>query len=184
MNPDEPEEWKAEIQSHREQKIETFQSQTDSPLSESARNSFSEIDFFPIDASFRLGGRLELFAEPTNATLEATQGPPISFEQVGQVGVELAGELSVLSVYRAPGVDALLLPFRDPTNGSSTWAHGRYLNIPAPDPKATDKSTPVDTVVDFNVAYHPLCVYDDTVRSAKAPTDNEFDVPIQAGERL
>lgn len=184
MNPEEPEDWKAEIRSHREQKIETFQSTTDSPLSESARNSFSEIDFFPIDASFRLGGRLELYSEPTTTTLEATQGPPISFEEVGQVGLELAGELSVISVYRAPGVDALLLPFRDSTNGSSTWEHGRYLNIPAPDPKATDESTPVDTVVDFNVAYHPLCVYDDTVRSAKPPTDNELDVPIQAGERL
>lgn len=183
MNQDDLEAWKQTIRSHRTQKNETFGSETESPLSESARESFDELDFFSIDPSFRVTGRLEMTGDPTTTTLETTHGPPMTFELVGQVGIKLHDELTVLTVYRAPEVETLLLPFRDETNGTTTWKHGRYLNIPAPDPDSGDDSTPVETVVDFNLAYHPLCVYDDTVRSAKPPTDNELGVPIRAGER-
>lgn len=184
MTQEDQKRWKTDIRTHREDKIETFESPTESPLSEQARSSFDGLDFFPIAASFRVRGRLEMRSEPTTTRLEATHGPPISFEEVGQVGVEFDSELTVLSVYRAPGVETLLVPFRDGTNGNATWEHGRYLNIPAPETTADTHSKPVETVLDFNVAYHPLCVYDETVRSAIPPTENQLPVSIPAGERL
>ena len=184
MTQEDRERWKNDIRTHREHKIETFESPTESPLSEQARSTFDGLNFFPIDPAFRIGGRLEMSAEPTTTRLEATRGPPMSFEKVGQVGVELDSELTVLSVYRAPGVETLLVPFRDGTNVDTTWEHGRYLNIPAPEPTAEADSRPLETVLDFNVAYHPLCVYDETVRSAIPPTENQLPVSIPAGERL
>ncbi|MDZ7850958.1 MAG: DUF1684 domain-containing protein [Halodesulfurarchaeum sp.] len=181
--------WIEAIQSHRTEKERTFTSETDTPLSKTAFARFDGLEFFPISAEYRLTGRFEAFAEPREASLDATRGPPMTFEQVGQLGVEFADELTVLSVYRAPGVESLLVPFRDQTNGEATWRHGRYLNVPAPDSTSADsenvdQSKPVVLSVDFNVAYHPLCVYDETIRSAKPPIDNELPIAIRVGERL
>ncbi|MFB6085752.1 MAG: DUF1684 domain-containing protein [Halodesulfurarchaeum sp.] len=181
--------WPEMIHTHRTEKEAAFASESDTPLSETARAQFDGLAFFPISAEYRLTGRLEPFEEPRDVTLDTTQGPPMSFEKVGQLGLELDGEFSVLAAYRAPGVPSLLVPFRDSTNGSTTWKHGRYLNVAAPKGTAgeedqIDRARPVDVTVDFNLAYHPLCVYDETVRSAKPPTDSELSVAIRAGERL
>ena len=106
----------------------------------------------------------------------------MAYDLVGQLGIELGDSLSVLDVYQAPGVDPLLIPFRDDTNGSETWAEGRYLTIE--DPWDGEDRGVRDVTVDFNAAYHPLCVYDSTVRSALPPSENRIDVAVSAGERL
>ncbi len=190
MNQNEPDEacWIETIRSHRTAKENTFASETDTPLSERAYSAFDGLEFYPISQEYHLTGRLELFSEPRDVSLDATRGPPMPFEHVGQIGMELEGDLSVLAVYRAPGVETLLLPFRDGTNGETTWTHGRYLNISAPDEERDSEQTtgtiPVETTVDFNLAYHPLCVYDEAVRSALPPTENNIPVAIRAGEKL
>lgn len=175
---DTEDEWAEAVQAHREEKERVFESPAETPLSEAARSQFDGLEFFPIDPAYRLTGRLEQFDEPREVELEATRGPPMSFAHVGQLGVEIEGDLTVLEVYQATGVDTLLLPFRDRTNGQETWANGRYVNLPAP-----EETGRVEVPVDFNLAYHPLCVYDQAVRSAKPPAENNFEVPIRAGER-
>ena len=175
------EQWAQSLQRGREEKEETFASAAQSPLSEAARDTFEGLSWFPLDESFVLAGRLE----PTDVEtvdLEATRGPPMAYDLVGQLGIEFEGSLSVLDVYQAPGVEALLLPFRDETNGTETWTEGRYLTIK--NPWAGADRQPTDVTVDFNAAYHPLCVYDSTVRSALPPAENRVDVAVRAGERL
>ncbi|AOW80320.1 hypothetical protein HTSR_1140 [Halodesulfurarchaeum formicicum] len=169
--------WIQAVREHRAAKSRAFES-ADSPLSESAQQSFDGLDFFPIDENYRVTGRFEPLSDPESVSLDATRGPPVSFEHVGQLGVEIAGELQVLAVYRAPGVDALLVPFRDDTNGTETWAKGRYLNLTAP-----AASGRVSVPVDFNLAYLPLCVYDETVSSAIPPMENEISTAVRAGEK-
>ncbi|MFB6109274.1 MAG: DUF1684 domain-containing protein [Halodesulfurarchaeum sp.] len=174
-------EWADLIRHHREEKQHTFTSAEGTPLSERALSAFDGLEFFPIDPDFRLTGRLEPFEDAREGTLEATRGPPMPFEHVGQLGIELGGELAVLEVYRATGADALLLPFRDETNGRETWEHGRYVNISAPG--ESERGSRIEVTVDFNLAYHPLCVHDPTVRSAKPPAENEIRASVRAGER-
>lgn len=181
MDEDESD-WRQELQTGRAEKTATYEDSTDSPLSESARETFEGLSWFPIDESYRVTARFEHFKTTRSDSLEATRGSPMSYDHVGQLGVTFDGDLTVLSVYRAPGVESLLLPFRDRTNGETTWKHGRYLTI---DPPPSEESGRVRTEVrvDFNRAYQPLCVYDDSVRSAKPPADNEIPHPIRAGER-
>ncbi|MGM0372463.1 MAG: DUF1684 domain-containing protein [Halobacteriota archaeon] len=169
--------WIEAVREHREAKSRAFES-ADSPLSETAQQRFDGLDFFPIDEQFRLTGRLEQLTDPESVSLEATRGPPVPFEHVGQLGVEIAGELHVLAVYRAQGVDALLVPFRDETNGEETWSQGRYLNLSPP-----EKPGRVSVRVDFNLAYHPLCVYDETTSSAIPPVENQISTAVRAGEK-
>ena len=173
--------WVRALERQREEKAETFSSAAETPLSEGALAAFDGLSWFRPDESFVRSGRLEPTKSET-VDLEATRGPPMAYDLVGQLGVELGGSLSVLDVYRAPGVTALLVPFRDATNGTETWTDGRYLTIENPWSGADRRPTTV--TIDLNTAYHPLCVYDSTVRSAIPPTENSFDVAVRAGERL
>ena len=47
------------------------------------------------------------------------------------------------------------MPFLDATSGSESYGAGRYLDL-YPEADGT-------YVLDFNLAYHPSCVYDPTV---------------------
>src|SRR6185295_14931363 len=70
----------------------------------------------------------------------------------------------------------LFVPFLDRTSGSETYGAGRYLDI-EPDEDGT-------YALDFNLAYHPSCVYDDRFSCPLTPAENRLDIPIEAGERL
>lgn len=174
--------WREAVRSHRSEKAATYASREETPLGDAAFADFDGLEFYPVDETVRVSGRLETVANPEPVSLAASRGPQMSFERVGQLGVTVDGEFAVLETFRAPGVEALLVPFRDRTNGSETWAKGRYLTLPGPD--GEESAEVLEVTVDFNLAYHPLCVYDPSVRSVLPPEENELPVPIRAGERL
>ena len=49
------------------------------------------------------------------------------------------------------------MPFLDATSGRETYGAGRYLDL-EPELDGT-------YALDFNLAYHPYCVYDETIRA-------------------
>jgi uncharacterized protein (DUF1684 family) len=69
----------------------------------------------------------------------------------------------------------LFLPFRDKTNGKTTYGAGRYLDISFP---ASDS-----IYLDFNKAYNPYCAYDDRWSCPLVPFENHLEVSILAGEK-
>jgi hypothetical protein len=171
--------WERRLQDHRRAKDEFFETDPDSPLPESARTDFEGLSYFRLDPELRIEARYEPFGAPEEVRLGATRGPDLEYERVGTVGFERAGDHHVLRVYRAPGVEDLLVPFRDETNGRETWQHGRYLSLSVDDPESAG-----EIVLDFNLAYHPFCVYEETYVSAIPPTENELPFGVRAGERL
>ena len=68
------------------------------------------------------------------------------------------------------------MPFLDPTSGTETYGAGRYLDL---DPEDDGTYT-----LDFNLAYHPSCVYDPKFSCPLTPAENRLPVRILAGERL
>ena len=70
----------------------------------------------------------------------------------------------------------LFVPFLDQTSGTETYGAGRYLDI-EPDEDGT-------YALDFNLAYHPSCVYDVRFSCPLTPAENRLDTRIEAGERL
>jgi uncharacterized protein (DUF1684 family) len=75
----------------------------------------------------------------------------------------------------------LFLPFRDATNGTSTYGGGRYLLDTA---KGADLGSVGDAlVVDFNYAYHPSCFHSARWTCPLAPPRNTLAVAVEAGER-
>ncbi|QPH55867.1 DUF1684 domain-containing protein [Pontivivens ytuae] len=77
----------------------------------------------------------------------------------------------------------LFLPFRDATNGDSTYGGGRYLVDAI---KGADLGLDPDgrLILDFNFAYHPSCALNPAYTCPLSPPENSLDVPIPAGERL
>jgi uncharacterized protein (DUF1684 family) len=69
------------------------------------------------------------------------------------------------------------VPFLDATSGAETYGAGRYLDL---DPDEADGSY----VLDFNLAYHPSCVYDPKYSCPLTPAENRLGARIEAGERL
>ena len=70
----------------------------------------------------------------------------------------------------------MFVPFLDATSGGETYGAGRYLDL-EPDEDGT-------YAIDFNLAYHPSCVYAPQFSCPLTPAENRVAVRIEAGERL
>ena len=68
------------------------------------------------------------------------------------------------------------MPFLDATSGTETYGAGRYLDL-----EPEDDGT---YILDFNLAYHPSCVYDAIFSCPLTPAENRLPVRVEAGERL
>ncbi len=76
----------------------------------------------------------------------------------------------------------VFLPFRDATNGRSTYGGGRYLLDTV---KGADLGHEADQIVlDFNYSYHQSCVYSERWSCPLAPPANRLTFAVEAGERL
>lgn len=97
----------------------------------------------------------------------------------------IAGAEHILNVYKAdPEIAAkfpeyaelLFIPFRDLTNGRTTYGVGRYIDIRKPSGNAV--------TLDFNLAYNPNCAYGtDKYSCPIPPKENFLKVEIRSGER-
>lgn len=70
----------------------------------------------------------------------------------------------------------LFLPYKDHTNGESSYGGGRYIKI------TTDDIANGKIHVDFNKSYNPWCAYSDGYNCPIPPMANHLDVAIEAGE--
>jgi uncharacterized protein (DUF1684 family) len=78
----------------------------------------------------------------------------------------------------------IFIPFRDDTNGSETYAAGRYLVDAAKSADLGGDPVAGTLIVDFNFAFQPSCAFDPRWACPLAPPENRLDLPIRAGERL
>jgi uncharacterized protein (DUF1684 family) len=69
------------------------------------------------------------------------------------------------------------VPFLDANAGGETYGAGRYLD---PVPVDAEEET---FAIDFNLAYNPLCAYNEMWSCPMTPEENRLDVAIRAGER-
>ncbi|MFB6070290.1 MAG: DUF1684 domain-containing protein [Halanaeroarchaeum sp.] len=170
--------WRDSVVEYREEK-DAFLGGEDSPLPDERRADFDGLVYFDPDPSYRVVARLQWVRDPETVALPANRGPDIEYERVATLGFSLHDEHHVLAAFRAPGQEDLLVPFADETNGTETARDGRYVALSLGDVETGD-----DVVLDFNLAYHPFCVYDDEFLAVLPPEENELPIAVRAGERL
>ena len=117
--------------------------------------------------------------------LPMSMGIPLDFTRIGEIELPFpVGARSLWLFWMAGYAGGLFLPFRDSTNGGSTYGAGRYLLDTA---KGADLGGGVangNLILDFNFAFHPSCAFDPAWSCPLAPPENRLDIAIEAGERL
>ena len=166
---------------YRADKDEYFRRGQGSPVPAAEREAFTGLPYFEVDEALRLEGlTLEPYAgaEPTSFQIPTSDGKLRDAARAGTFQFDLGGTRHRLTGYRfAEGADdSVFLPFLDATSGSETYGAGRYLDLyPEDDGTYT---------IDFNLAYHPSCVYDPRFSCPLTPAENRLPIRIEAGERL
>ncbi len=166
---------------YRRSKDQTFAHDADSPLLPEDRAHFGGLRYFAPDLGYRLEGvRAEPYAgEGTpDFTMQTSDGQTRRARRIATLRFELGGRPLALHAYGFADSEegSLFIPFADATSGQETYGAGRYLDL---EPEDDGSYT-----LDFNLAYHPLCVYSPYFSCPLPPAENRLPVRIEAGEML
>jgi uncharacterized protein (DUF1684 family) len=161
-----------------------------SPVPAGARGAF-EARHFDHDPALRFRAVVEPAPTLETPTLRLPNSgtDTLSFSRIGRVRLPFPAGEQTLSVFWMAGyAGGLFIPFRDATNGASTYAAGRYLvdaaksadlgADPGPEPGTWA------LILDFNFATHPSCAFDPRWACPLAPPENRLALEVRAGERL
>jgi uncharacterized protein (DUF1684 family) len=169
------------IEDFRARKDAYFKDAHGSPIPEGEREAFTGLPYYPIDETLKFEGlTLAPYTgdEPSNFHIPTSDGKLRPAHRAGVLEFTLDDQRLALTAYTFDGGDeeSLFVPFLDPSSGTETYGAGRYLDL---DPEDDGTYT-----LDFNLAYHPSCVYDMRFSCPLTPRENRLPVRIAAGERL
>ena len=169
------------IAEYRQDKDEFFRTSHGSPIPEADREAFDGLPYYPVDPGLRFDDlALEPYAgsEPVAFEIPTSDGRLRPAQRAGVFRFPLDGELRTLTAYAfaGGGNESLFVPFLDATSGTETYGAGRYMDVDAEEDGTYS--------VDFNLAYHPSCVYDPKFSCPLTPAENRLPVRIEAGEKL
>lgn len=170
-----------EVESFRADKDEFFRTNPRSPIPEAERDAFSGLPYYPVDEGRRFEDlRLEPYGgdEPSDFQIPTSDNQLKPAHRAGTFRFDLDGAPMQLTAYTFDGGDgsSLFVPFLDATSGTETYGAGRYMDL---EPEDDGSYT-----LDFNLAYHPSCVYDYRFSCPLTPAENRLRVRVEAGERL
>lgn len=138
------------------------------------RLNYAGIPSFDLEPSWRINARFE--AHSKGQTIEYLDA--LGFTRVsanpGRVVFERNGESFSLETASEPG-EKLFLIFADRSNGRQTYGAGRFLHAPWPEDG--------HTVLDFNRAYNPPCVFSEYANCPLPPPGNRLQLEVTAGEQ-
>jgi uncharacterized protein (DUF1684 family) len=140
------------------------------------RRDFEGIETFPPDPRWRIEARFEPFEQPRRVFVPSITGTPEEDISPGMVAFEIDGQTYRLSVTGRPGAAEYFLVFGDATSGHETYGGGRFVYLPAPNADGF-------TIVDFNRAYNPPCVFTPYATCPLPTPENRLPVRIEAGEK-
>ena len=169
------------VAAYRAQKDEYFRSSHGSPIPAAERGGFKGLPYFPVDEGLRFEGlSLERYtgSEPVLFQIPTSDGQLREAERAGVFRFEREGTRHSLTGYTfaGGGSGSVFVPFLDVTSGKESYGAGRYLDL-HPEHDGT-------YALDFNLAYHPSCVYDPKYSCPLTPAENRLPIRIEAGERL
>jgi len=141
-----------------------------------ALRSFSSLQFFPIDTTYRVTGTWVPSDGKRTVDVPNVLGD-VSHETIpGEVQFTLNGQTLKLTALGGDAAKGLFIVFSDATSKSDTYPSGRFLE--------TDAVQDGKVVLDFNKAYNPPCAFTPYATCPLAPKENRLAVAIPAGEKF
>ena len=151
-----------------------------SPLMTEDLAVFKTLDFYPISEKFFVIAKFVRTEneKPFEMKTSTTRKP--MYVKYGEAHFEIDGKPFQLNIYQNIELskqeeykDYLFLPFSDLTCGKESYIGGKYIDMKTP---TTDT-----IVIDFNMAYNPLCAYNHKYSCPKVPLENDLKIEIKAG---
>ncbi len=172
-----------EIAAHRQHYKNEFLSEPRSPL-KAPDTAF--LNFYPADPAWRIPARVTLSADAKPFDLPTYSGLTRLYRQYATLQFEVAGQAHTLLLYQNLTLiskdsayrDYLFLPFKDATNGETTYGGGRYLDF-----RMADIQDGM-LIIDFNKCYNPYCAYSDGYNCPIPPRENHLEIEVAAGEKM
>jgi len=164
----------------RKERDEFFKTHERSPFTPKEKKNFKGLKYFPFDSKYVCYAEIERYIFHINnpryyATFLTNKGTNKRYIRYGKVRFRLDGKDFTIEVYKSILSDSLFIPFKDETNGKETYEGGRYIDAEIlPGYKMT---------LDFNMAYHPSCAYNEKFICALPLEENALDIEIDAGEK-
>jgi len=142
----------------------------------SLAKEFTGIDRFPINPNFRADARFE--ESDSSKTIDITNaiGQTTAQPSPGTLVFKLGEKEFRLDALEG-NKDEFFVVFGDETSGNETYGGGRFLYVKRPDANG-------NTVVDFNKAYNPPCVFTPYATCPLPPKQNVLAIKITAGEKV
>jgi uncharacterized protein len=135
---------------------------------------FRGFTWFPIDAQYRVVGRLIRDAEPQVFKVLNTYGDVDDYNSEGVVEFQLSGQTLRLRPFTTRP-KRFYFVFRDASSGQETYETARFLY--------SDLKDDDTTVLDFNMAYNPPCAFNPYTTCPIPLRENRLPVKILAGEK-
>lgn len=157
-----------------------FKDASKSPLTKKDLKQFKSLDFFKYDSIYRVKATLKRTPNSEWFKMKTTTDEESDERIFGVLSFQLKGRNHQLNVYQGKELmttegfeDYLFLPFLDDTNGETSYAGGRYLDLRIP------KNDLI--ILDFNEAYNPYCAYNERYSCPIVPRENYIPLKIEAG---
>jgi len=164
----------------RKERDAFFKNHQRSPLLPQDKKNFKGIKYFPFDPSYVSSGQIERFIFHINnpkyyATFLTNKGLNKRYIRYGKFHFNFDRKEYTIEIYKSILSDYLFIPFKDKTNEKETYGGGRYIDAEIlPDYKMA---------LDFNMAYHPSCAYNEKFVCVLPPRENMMDIEIRSGEK-
>jgi len=142
------------------------------------RKNFKGLEYFPIDAKWRIEAKFERYTPPETLDIPTMVGTIERFLCPGALAFHLDGKKYRLdAVIETGSEDQLFIMFGDATNGKETYHLGRQLYTSLPDSNN-------NVILDFNRAYNWPCVFTAYATCPIIPKQNILPIRIEAGEKM
>ena len=167
-----------QVTADRATKDRAFAAESGSPIPAAARPQFLPLTYFAVDEGYRVPASLAPFEGEPAVEMPTSTGKRRAMRRAGRLQFSIKGQPLTLTAFVEADdrqMARLFLPFADQTNGTETYAAGRYLDL--------DRTATGLYDLDFNRAYHPYCYYNPEYDCPYPPRENRLAVPIRSGER-
>lgn len=167
----------------RQTRDQIFAHHSQSSLTAAQKATFTGLAYYPYDPAWRFEATVDTAVEPSILLFETAHDGIIRAQRFGKVHLTVASTPLALSLFWLLGYGGgVFLPFRDATNGQTTYGGGRYLLDTT---KHADLGQSADgkLILDFNYAYNPSCAYNHQWSCPLAPAENGLATPVPVGEQ-
>jgi uncharacterized protein len=172
----------AEIVNYRKEKLEEFIKSPRTPLDTEAKRAL--LSYYNFDPAYICKCKFEAEQKKEVTVFKTSSKQDADYIKYGKATCQLRDTTIVLSLYLSVRLmsnpaykDYLFIPFKDHTNGESTYGGGRYMEARLKD-IVDNKIT-----LNFNKAYNPWCAYADGFSCPIPPKENHLNLSIFAGEK-